>query len=448
MRFIQLVILIITSLIGQRFLINNSSMSYTYQSQSLEKSYYVSRLGNNQNGRSWETAWNELDQIDWDVIEPGDVIYLDGGSNQMEYDTNLEFGKSGQPNNPIRILVSDEANHNGQVIFFGGRSNLLPYCYQEDYDNIDSEQLLSYGIRTEDYDYIEIDGLNWSGIVIHGYGRSGIRIDRDSNNLTFKNIEIYNNGRAEYDEEEKNWTPDSAGVRLAGKNMTFRRVIIHDNGQDAFQSLFDKNNLSNFSLEQSWLYNGRKHPTVDESSNYCTHTDGIQIYDGGIISGVNITESVLGPGFTHNLILGQTITPSGAWAVVNDLFLQDVILAKAADNNLNGYSGTNMHNWVLDHVTIHCPKTKGHCIRVYNSDHSVTNSVFYGSRLTFPDGLNRFENNCIWQTTGFALGLNTDPDFLNVSDVDHFSLDDYTVQNPDCTGSRLTSIDQLLTLSD
>ena len=39
-----------------------------------------------------------------------------------------------------------------------------------------------------------------------------------------------------------------------------------DNGQDAFQSLWGDNNLANFKLEQSWLYNGRRHPKIDESA--------------------------------------------------------------------------------------------------------------------------------------------------------------------------------------
>src|SRR5437762_3080102 len=57
--------------------------------------YYVSKNGNNADGRSWATAWNELNQINWGVVQPGDSILLDGGSSQMTYTTSLTVGKSG-----------------------------------------------------------------------------------------------------------------------------------------------------------------------------------------------------------------------------------------------------------------------------------------------------------------------------------------------------------------
>jgi hypothetical protein len=42
-------------------------------------SFHVSRAGNNTDGRSWDTAWNELDQIRWEKVNPGDTILIDGG---------------------------------------------------------------------------------------------------------------------------------------------------------------------------------------------------------------------------------------------------------------------------------------------------------------------------------------------------------------------------------
>src|SRR6266700_6872250 len=55
--------------------------------------YYISKNGNNGDGLSWATAWNELDKINWSVIEPGDTILIDGGSLQMVYTTTLKIGK-------------------------------------------------------------------------------------------------------------------------------------------------------------------------------------------------------------------------------------------------------------------------------------------------------------------------------------------------------------------
>lgn len=410
--------------------------------------FYISKLGDNSDGRSWDTAWNELDQIDWSQIGPGDVILIDGGTDNMQYETALQIEQSGTAEAPITIQLATEPGRDGQAILFGGRDQLLPYCGQAEYTPPDSEQLRRYGIRTNGHQHLVIDGTKWRGLVMHGFERNGIRIDRESVGVLVRYVEIYNNGFG-VQADDGTWYTDQPGVRLGGRDVTFQRVIIHDNGQDAFQSLWDENNIENFRLEQSWLYNGRVHPTVDESANYCTHTDGLQIYDGGVISGITISETIIGPGFTQGIILGQTPTSSGSWADVQDVLLQDVLFSKAADNNILGYRETDTQNWRLNHVTVHCPKTKGHCVTLENANHSVTNSIFVGSRVTFKDGLETFTNNCRWQTTGFDIGVEADPQFTAVSDTDHFSLDDYTVSaaSPCYTaGSRLTSVAQLLSL--
>src|SRR5258706_12939918 len=41
--------------------------------------WYVSLSGDNGDGKSWATAWKELDQIGWSSIEPGDRIEIDAG---------------------------------------------------------------------------------------------------------------------------------------------------------------------------------------------------------------------------------------------------------------------------------------------------------------------------------------------------------------------------------
>jgi hypothetical protein len=224
-------------------------------------------------------------------------------------------------------------------------------------------------------------------------------------------------------------------------------LLVHDNGHDAIQSLDGDNNIHNFRLEQSWLYNERRHPSSGQSFNYCTHTDGIQIFDGGIISGIEISESIIGPGFTQNLLFGQSLNDNGSWADVQDVVLRDVVLTKAADNNVMSYRNTNPSNWLLDHVTLDCFGTESHCLKIENSNHIIRNSIVVNGLITFPDGLDNFSGNCQWNTEGVDIGEETDPLFVDVSLDSVFSLDDYAV-SPDsaCQGSRITSAEQLLSL--
>lgn len=436
MRFLSTTVILLLALL--------SASCQPLMSMSINE-YYVSKAGNNLDGLSWETAWNELDQIQWSHIQAGAVITIDGGLNGMRYETELELGASGTESAPIQILVSTEIGHQGQVTFFGGRANDLPYCGQEDYEDLPPEQMRDIGIRSNNHDFVSINGQTWRGILIHGYRVSGIRIEEESSNIHVQYVEVYNNGEAE--EHSRGWSSSHAGIGLAGENITFRRVIVHDNGQDAFQSLDGDNNLHNFSLEQSWLYNGRRHPTVDESANYCTHTDGIQLYDGGDISGITIQESIIGPGFTQNILFGQTRTRGGSWADVHDVIFQDVVFTKAADNNVMGYRNTDSRNWLLDRVTIDCLETKSHCLRIDNSNHTVRDSIIVNGLITFPDGLDDYNGNCVWNSEGFDIGAEAEPLFVDVSLSDLFALDDYTpAAKSSCRGSRMASVEQLLAL--
>jgi hypothetical protein len=176
----------------------------------------------------------------------------------------------------------------------------------------------------------------------------------------------------------------------------------------------------------------------------------VQIYDGGLIKGITIEESIIGPGFTQMLYLGQVTSSSGASADVQDVMLEHVLFFKGADNGVLAYAGSDSHNWQIDHVTFHCPNTQGHCLRIDNSDHSVTNSIFYDAIVTFHDGLDHFQGNCQWQTQGFDIGQTLNPQFINAT-VDPFSLDNYQMQaGSPCIGkgSKITSVQQLLSMPD
>jgi len=407
--------------------------------------FYISQNGDNTDGRTWETAWNELDQIDWAAVQPGDVILLDGGAQRMIYETSLVLEKSGSADRPIVIRRATDPARNGRVILHGGRTTLLPYCGQALYQP--EEELPLFGIDINKQAHIVIDGGKWGGILVHGFGRSGIRLLPGAQDILVRNLELYNNGAARRGDD--GWYPDQPGVQLAGADLTFEQMLIHDNGQDAFQSYWDSEGITNLVLRRSWLYNSRRHPTVDESANYCTHTDGIQIFSGGVQGPLLIEQSIIGPGFTQGVILGQTPTAEGASAVVNNVTIRDVLFAKAADNNILAYPGTEPEGWVVDHVTLHCPKTKGHCLHLAGTNHQITNSIVHGAHIAVAE-TSALSNNCYWNTTGDvagdAAGDAANPHFIQVSDIDHFSLDNYAITSASpCAGrgSYITSVYQL-----
>lgn len=42
--------------------------------------YVDNAVSSSGNGSSWSQAWMSFSVIDWDIVEPGDTIYISGGS--------------------------------------------------------------------------------------------------------------------------------------------------------------------------------------------------------------------------------------------------------------------------------------------------------------------------------------------------------------------------------
>ncbi|HLC79904.1 MAG TPA: hypothetical protein VJG83_05805, partial [archaeon] len=79
-----------------------------FMQAAVAENFYVSKIGNNSDGLSWASAWNEMNQINWNSINPGDTIWLAAGT----YTTSLSPRASGTTGNLIyikRVLSTDTA---------------------------------------------------------------------------------------------------------------------------------------------------------------------------------------------------------------------------------------------------------------------------------------------------------------------------------------------------
>jgi hypothetical protein len=76
------------------------------------------------NGTSWTNAWQSFSVINWGSVQPGDVVYISGGTDSLQYNEILTVGASGTAGNPITIIAGKysptPSGHSGRVIIDGG----------------------------------------------------------------------------------------------------------------------------------------------------------------------------------------------------------------------------------------------------------------------------------------------------------------------------------------
>ena len=92
----------------------------SWVSLSWATNYYVDKnaTGNN-NGTSWADAWQSFSAINWNLLQPGDFLYISGGTDSTIYYETLNIQASGTAANLITIRNSYDAGHNGRVIIDG-----------------------------------------------------------------------------------------------------------------------------------------------------------------------------------------------------------------------------------------------------------------------------------------------------------------------------------------
>ena len=353
---------------------------------------------------------------------------------------------------------------------------------------------------------LQVVALNVVGLQVKSWTNAGIDNLRTSSNGRFVNIEIFNNGFADvanewdYDSPQVDFCsvpsvpyrtysgpnvnfPNRPGVWLAGPNHQFFQCIIHDNGQDAFQSRDEGtassggNNLGNLLIERCWGYNIRKYNGApwpnggpitpangnlnEESYNYCAHPDFLQIFANadagrnlqGTVRGITVRDSVIGPGFSNNFVFGEV-----GRVDTEDVTLQNLILAPASDNQVLINNGSTVTGLLLKNVTSHAGQQakEHHLITDNNSSGIVIEDSVLAGRGIFGCAdvniLNSAAPTVTGSTASTEVTLNSNPgawnvqtvQFANASNGAFSPFDDYAITNGVSGGAQQTTVQSML----
>lgn len=132
-------------------------------------SWYVDNaVASSGNGQSWGTAWKNFANINWASVQPGDTIYVSGGSTSKTYYETLTPEKSGTAGNYITIARAVDANHNGRVI-------------------IDAQGTRARAVNLVDMNYVKIKGFEMTN---NAPGELGMVMLDGGSNLIIDSVKI------------------------------------------------------------------------------------------------------------------------------------------------------------------------------------------------------------------------------------------------------------------
>lgn len=154
-------------------------------------------------GSSWTNAWSSTSSINYSAVNPGDTIYLAGGTYGV-----LNIGKAGTSGSPITVKRATKAEHGSAT---GWTDAYDARVIIDGKDNHGAVSMKSFNT---------LDGATRYGIWIRN-AFHGIIPGDSGNNLTIRHVEI---GSA-----DPAYKMDEDGIQGRGSNLLLENSYIHDN---------------------------------------------------------------------------------------------------------------------------------------------------------------------------------------------------------------------------
>jgi hypothetical protein len=309
--------------------------------------HYVDKNANgNNNGTSWSNAWESLSDIEWNQIQPGDIIYISGGTDSTVYNESLTISADGTAANLITIRNGLDAGHNGKVIIQGLSKN--PSASHPN------------GIYVANRSYIKLVGLTsrgwWKGIAGHG-----------TNVLYIDSCTV----------EDNQW---GVGVALSGASsdsvFVWNCHLVCDWTILEQTDILGGTGCTYFECKNNYIYQGNKYSWYGHSDCIQLLQSGKQIYYNNWIESVANYDSSAASGLNGQNNLGSDTT----------LFYNNVIIIRGWVYCLFMDQGNTGHTWILYNNTI-IKEYDDSPSGVLQTVHPLTfakNNIFYSTNSQYP----------------------------------------------------------------
>ena len=158
--------------------------------------HYVDKnaTGSN-NGTSWANAWQSFSAINWSSVNPGDIVYISGGTDSTVYYEQLNMANvDASAGHPITVRNSWDAGHNGRVIIEASGT----YCIYIGSPS-DSKYITIYGLEVRGgtkniYIQYRANDITIDSCLVTDWHTFGLQTEENSGNSAehIRNITIQN----------------------------------------------------------------------------------------------------------------------------------------------------------------------------------------------------------------------------------------------------------------
>ena len=343
--------------------------------------YVDNAVASSGNGQSWNTAWKAFSNINWASVQPGDTIYISGGSNQKIYYEGISVGKSGTINAYIKITKGTDSEHNGRVIING------------------QQNTLQNGVDFSQDAYVIVSNLEITqttrGVWIHGsshdiivdsmkiydyYDHAGIAANGWTSNNRFgvENITLRNN----YVRGDLQVTGQTDNTYFLGvdnlliENNTF---IVNNSIVEGYSDNIQTQNVGNAIIRNNILINYIGNGDQGIIGNFANNA---------------LTNSISRVEIYNNVIIFPNTAPLGARAILIRYYdwyissgLPDIYIYGNSIYANDGVSG----------IALQLPAT------VKNNIIYATNGMVFGNdNMGYNMSVNRVSNNLIYRSGGYS----------------------------------------------
>ncbi|MGZ3771294.1 MAG: hypothetical protein ACXVCP_14750 [Bdellovibrio sp.] len=365
--------------------------------------WYV-RTGSSGNGSSWLAAWGDVTNINWASVQPGDTIWIAGGSYGA-----LIVGKSGNSNSPSgrifikRATTATNASDSGYSSSFDSQVILSSVTFST----------LNLG------SYVTIDGQVDNGIKIpHGDGDvSSISFDRGVSYVTLRYLELAGPG----DISSHYHSGDDRGIDITAWNgssfeLVDNLLVQHLNIHGACTQLWiyhaDNSTFEYNDIHNSWDANGSMcHPNIIATAgtnNLNFRYNKIHDYDDEGI-----------------MFLGN----GGSWYVYGNLWYSGIGYSRILETQ-NGVNGpVYFYNNTADGIWASVNAGTGNNGGSWDSRSTGKNNIWWNMTWTegLPNESNNFCSNTCSSPNSISAGLNP---FANLAAKDYHLISTVGSQYP------------------